>query len=124
MKKYVNNRISELITRHCLGVSTAGEEAELQNWRSVSESNEKIFSRICSQDFTEHGLQHTYRSDEEHQHQKNIIANRINRIRLRRRFVRYSSAAAVLMLAVAVLMFVPGKKGNYPVIEYQSVVLK
>ncbi len=124
MEKSVNNRIPELITRHCLGVSTAEEEAELKNWRSASESNEKTFSRICSSDFVEQGLQHTYRSDNEHQHQKEIVAKRISRIRLRRRLVRYSSAAAVIILALALLIFVPGKKVNFPVIEYQSVLLK
>jgi ferric-dicitrate binding protein FerR (iron transport regulator) len=124
MDKSVDNRISELITRHCLGVITSEEEAELQSWRSASEPNEKTFNRICSSDFVEQGLQHAYRSDEEHQRQKDIVAKRISRIRLRRRLVRYSSAAAVIIVALAVLMFIPGKKENYPVIEYQSVVLK
>jgi len=124
MDKSVNNRIPELITRHILGVSTTDEEAELQNWRSASESNEKTFNKLCSADFVEQGLQHTYRSDEEHQLQKNIVAKKISRIRLYRGIVRYSAAAAVIVIALAVLMFVPGKKGSYPVIEYQSVVLK
>ncbi len=124
MDKSVNNRIPELITRHILGVSNIDEEAELQNWRSASELNEKIFNKLCSRNFVEQGLSQAYRRDEEHQLQKIIIAKKIGRLRLYRGVIRFSAAAAVVIIFLTVLIFMPEKKVKYPEIKYQSVVLK
>jgi len=124
MDKSVNNRIPELITRHILGVSNIDEEAELRNWRSASELNEKIFKRLCSYDFVEHGFRHTFRSDEEHLLQKSMVTKKIARLKLYRTVLRVSPAAAVIVIALTVLLFIQEKKTSYPEIEYQSVVLK
>ena len=100
--------IADLIFRHICGTLSDAESVQLQQWLDASEENRDLFQKLSDKESYKTKAQ-LYKRFEKLQNYTKIHYH-INLQRRKQLFIYMSTAAAIILLIVSVVLLMPGKQ--------------